>query len=82
MRHDEDFVQRYEAKAEDTTPRLRAWFEQEQAAGRLRDDIAWVEIGRFTTSLLNGVALRVAGGDEFDVEAMLVLLNAAIRPQN
>ena len=33
------------------------------------------------TSVLNGLALRVAGGDPFDIEAMLVMLNAAIRPQ-
>ncbi len=81
LRHDEDFVQRLEAKSSDTSPRIREWFEQEQAGGRLRDDISWVEINRFTTSVLNGLALRVAGGDEFDVEAMLRLLNDAIRPQ-
>jgi TetR/AcrR family transcriptional regulator, transcriptional repressor of aconitase len=81
MRHDDDFVRRLEAKAADASPRILEWFEREQAEGRLRDDIAWVEIGRFTTSVLNGLALRVAGGDEFEIEAMLRLLNDAIRPQ-
>ena len=38
-------------------------------------------VGRFVTSLLNGLALRVAGGDPFEIDAMLVLLNDAIRPQ-
>ena len=81
MRHDEDFVRRLTSKAADAGPRIQNWFETEQAAGRLRDDVPWVEIGRFVTSTLNGLALRVAGGDPFDIETMLVLLNDAIRPQ-
>jgi TetR/AcrR family transcriptional regulator, transcriptional repressor of aconitase len=83
MRHDEDFVRRFDAKAADTSPRIRDWFAEQQAAGNLRDDVSSVEISRFTTSLLNGLALRVAGGDPFDVEAMLQLLDTAIAaPRN
>jgi TetR/AcrR family transcriptional regulator, transcriptional repressor of aconitase len=78
MRHDEDFVRRLEERASDTSTRIRDWFEQRQAEGELRADVPWVEIGRFTTSLLNGLALRVAGGDPFDIEAMLKLLDSAI----
>jgi AcrR family transcriptional regulator len=78
MRHDEDFVRRLEAKSADASPRLLEWFEQQQAEGKLRSDVSWLELGRFTTSLLNGLALRVAGGDPFDVEAMLQLLDSAI----
>jgi TetR/AcrR family transcriptional regulator, transcriptional repressor of aconitase len=78
MRHDEDFVRRLEAKAADTSPRIQEWFQQQQAEGKLRDDVDWIELGRFTTSLLNGLALRVAGGDPFDIEAMLRLLDDAI----
>ena len=78
MRHDEDFVRRFEAKAADTSPRIQEWFEQQQAEGKLRDDVSWLELGRFATSLLNGLALRVAGGDPFDIEAMLQLLDDAI----
>ena len=81
MRHDEDFVRRFEAKAADTSPRIREWFEQQQAEGKLRDDVSSVELGRFTTALLNGLALRIAGGDPFDVEAMLRLLDDAISPR-
>ena len=80
MRHDEDFVRRFEARAAGGSPRLLAWFEERQADGTLRDDVSWEEIGRFTTSLLNGLALRVAGQDPFDIEAMLRLLNDAIAP--
>jgi TetR/AcrR family transcriptional regulator, transcriptional repressor of aconitase len=81
MRHDEDFVRRFEAKAADVGPRISEWFEQQQAAGKLRSDVSWVEISRFTTSLLNGLALRVAGGDPFEIEAMLQLLDDAIAPR-
>ena len=82
MRHDEDFVRRFDAQAaEVTTPRARDWFEQQQAEGKLRADVSSVELGRFTTSLLNGLALRVAGGDPFDIEAMLQLLDDAIAPR-
>ena len=41
MRHDEDFVRRLTAKATDASPRIQNWFAEEQAAGRLRADIAW-----------------------------------------
>jgi BetI-type transcriptional repressor, C-terminal len=81
MRHDEDFVRRFEAKSADASPRIQEWFETQQAEGKLRGDVSWQELGRFTTSLLNGLALRVAGGDPFDIEAMLRLLDDAIRPQ-
>ena len=80
LRHDEDFVQRFEAKAADTSPRIQEWFERQQAEGKLRGDVSSVEIGRFTTSLLNGLALRIAAGDPFDIEAMLRLLADAIAP--
>ena len=81
MRHDEDFVKRLETKAADAGPRIQEWFQREQEAGRLRADIAWIEVGRFVTSLLNGLALRVAGGDPFDIDAMITLLTDAIAPQ-
>ena len=78
MRHDEDFVRRLEAKSAGARPRIQEWFEEQQAEGKLRDDVSWLELGRFTTSLLNGLALRVAGGDPFDIESMLRLLDDAI----
>jgi len=78
MRHDEDFVRRFEAKSAGAGPRIQEWFEQQQAEGKLRADVSWLELGRFTTSLLNGLALRIAGGDPVDVDAMLQLLDSAI----
>ena len=81
LRHDEDFVRRYEAKAADVGPRVRDWFERRQAEGTLRSDISSVELGRFVSAVINGVALRVAAGDPFDIDAMLRLLNDAIAPR-
>lgn len=81
MRHDEDFVRRFEAKAADVSPRIRDWFRDEQAAGRLRDDVPWEEVGRFITAVLNGLALRIASGDAFDIDVMLRLLNDATAPR-
>ncbi len=78
MRHDEDFVRRFEARTADPSPRVQQWFERQQAEGTLRNDVSWQDLGWFTMSLLNGLALRVAGGDPFDIEAMLRLLDSAI----
>ena len=81
LRHDEGFVRRFESKAADVGPRIQEWFQQEQAAGRLRGDVPSNEIGRFVTSVLNGLALRIAGGDAFDLDVMLRLLDDAIAPR-
>jgi TetR/AcrR family transcriptional regulator, transcriptional repressor of aconitase len=81
LRHDDDFVRRLEAKATDSSPRIRDWFGEQQEEGKIRADVSWIEISRFTTALLNGLALRIAGGDDFEIEAMLQLLNDAIRPR-
>ena len=82
LRHDEDFVRRFDAKAADASPRIADWFKRQQAEGKLRDDVSWVELGRFATSVLNGLALRIAGGDPFDIETTLQLLDDAIaRPR-
>jgi AcrR family transcriptional regulator len=82
LRHDTDFVERFEAKAADASPPIRDWFEEAQAAGRVRDDIPHVEVARFVTSVINGLALRIASGDPFDVEVMIQLVNDAIAPRS
>ncbi|MES1248678.1 MAG: helix-turn-helix domain-containing protein [Actinomycetota bacterium] len=81
MRHDESFVARFDARASDVGPRIREGFQKQQSDGKLRDDVDWVEVARFTTSVLNGLALRVASGDAFDIDAMLRMLNDAIAPR-
>ncbi|HVS85273.1 MAG TPA: helix-turn-helix domain-containing protein, partial [Gaiellaceae bacterium] len=81
MRHDEEFVRKFEAAAEAVQPQLADWFESQQRAGVFRDDVPSRELGRFATMVLNGLALRVVGGDPTDVDATLKLLEDALAPR-
>jgi AcrR family transcriptional regulator len=81
MRHDEDFVRRLEEAHAPDSGRVFDWFREQQEAGVLRDDVDLHELGRFATMVINGMALRVASGDPFDVEAVLRLLNDAFAPR-
>lgn len=81
LRHDEDFVRRMEAQWDEERPALAEWFESQVAGGAFRTDIDWQNLARFATMVTNGLALRVAGGDETDVETVIQLLESALRPQ-
>ena len=81
MRHDEDFVRSLTEASEELVPPLETWFREAQEAGTLRADIAWKHLARFATLVTNGLALRVAGGEETDVETVIRLLEDALRPQ-
>jgi len=78
LRHDEEFVRRLDAQAREGTPQLVAWFEARQREGTLRTDVRATDLGRFVTMVINGLALRVAGGDETDVDATVRLLHDAL----
>jgi AcrR family transcriptional regulator len=80
LRHDPEFVRKMKVALEESD-RLKAWLAAAQARGEFRQDIDIVHIGRFASSLLNGIALRVAGGDETDVEPLIALLHDAIAPR-
>jgi AcrR family transcriptional regulator len=81
MRHDEDFVRSMTEASEELSPPLEEWFSEAQKAGVLRSDIEWRHLARFATLVTNGLALRVAGGDETDVETVVQLLEDAIGPR-
>lgn len=81
LRRDEDFVRRVEALWEEQRPALADWFRTQAESGAFRDDIDWTHLARFATMVINGLALRVAGGDETDVETVVRLLEDALRPQ-
>jgi AcrR family transcriptional regulator len=81
MRRDEDFLQRMEAISREQLPAFEAWFEEQRDRGVFRADIDWQHLARFATMVTNGLALRVAGGDETDVETVVRLLEDALRPQ-
>jgi AcrR family transcriptional regulator len=80
LRHDPEFVRRIESAIE-RTPRISPWIAQRQKDGTLRSDVGAQELSQFASMLLNGLALRVAGGDETDVDSLLRLLHDAIAPR-
>jgi TetR/AcrR family transcriptional regulator, transcriptional repressor of aconitase len=82
MRRDEDFVHRMEATSREQLPALEAWFREQRDNGAFRTDIDWSELARFATMVINGLALRVVGGDETNVDAVVQLLEDALRPQS
>jgi AcrR family transcriptional regulator len=81
LRHDPEFVRKLESMGDENRPGLLAAFEERQREGVYRDDISAQELGRFATTVLNGLALRRAGGDPFDLDATIRLLNDALAPR-
>ena len=81
LHHDEDFVRRLEAATAHVREPMLSWFEEQQRFGKLRADVDPVDLGRFATIVINGLALRVAGGDETNADAVVRLLVDALRPQ-
>lgn len=81
LRRDEDFVRRMEAQWEEQRPTLAEWFQAQAESGAFRTDVEWPNLARFATIVTNGLALRIAGGDETDVETVVRLLDDALRPQ-
>jgi TetR/AcrR family transcriptional regulator, transcriptional repressor of aconitase len=81
LRHDPEFVRKMDAREAASNDRVRDWFAEQQTAGRLRSDLPSIELGRFATSVINGLALRIVANDPFDVEAAVQLLDDAIAPR-
>ncbi|HET8894181.1 MAG TPA: helix-turn-helix domain-containing protein [Gaiellaceae bacterium] len=80
LRHDEEFQRRMDEGNADRD-RLVEWFAERQRDGTFRDDVELIHLGRFATMVLNGLALRVAGGDDTDVEPIIRLLHDALGPR-
>ena len=81
LRHDPEFVRKLDEAADDRD-QLVNWLRDAQARGEFRQDVDILHIGRFASSIvLNGIALRVVGGDETDVEPLIRLLHDAVGPR-
>jgi TetR/AcrR family transcriptional regulator, transcriptional repressor of aconitase len=80
LRHDPEFVRKLDEATGDRD-RLVNWLRDGQARGELRQDVDFLHIGRLASIVLNGLALRVVGGDETDVEPLIRLLHDAIGPR-
>jgi TetR/AcrR family transcriptional regulator, transcriptional repressor of aconitase len=61
---------------------LLASFERAQAEGRLRTDVDLADVVDFSTIVINGLALRVAGGDPMSIDSFVRLVNDALRPRD
>ena len=81
LRHDPEFVRQLDEATEDRD-RAATWLRDMQERGEFRQDVDFVDIGRFATMVLNGMALRVAGGDPVEVEPIIRLLRDAIAPRD
>jgi AcrR family transcriptional regulator len=86
LRHDPELQRRMagmEQRAqEEQHGVLLASFERAQSEGRLRKDFELSDIVDFTTILINGLALRVAGGDPMSIDSFVRLVSDALRPQD
>jgi AcrR family transcriptional regulator len=86
LRHDPELERRMagmqQRAQEEQHEVLLASFERAQAEGRLRKDFELADIVNFTTILINGLALRVAGGDPMSIDSFVRLVNDALRPQD
>jgi AcrR family transcriptional regulator len=80
LRHDPELEKLMTPSPEDQM-RLIEWFRDRQEDGTFRADVEVMELGRFATMVLNGLALRVVAGDETDPEATIRLLNDALAPR-
>jgi AcrR family transcriptional regulator len=79
---DEDFRRRMEESTADDRARLEAWFQEQRASGEVRTDLNWRDLARFASIVLNGTGLRIARGDETDMETVTRLLGDALHPQS
>jgi len=69
------------ATTKEQQERVLGAFERAQAEGRMRDDVTALDLLRFTTMIINGLALRIGAGDPTNVDAVVTLVNDAVRPR-
>ena len=79
LRHDPGVEERLSTTPEEQDKML-AWFRARQEDGTFRSDVEAIELARYATIALNGLALRVVGGAPTDIEAMLRLLHGGMAP--
>ena len=80
LSQDESVRRRIAASTEEQRNKLEAWFQAQREAGEVRRDIEWSDLVRFAGIVVNGLALRSAGGYETNVDTVVRLLDDALRP--
>jgi TetR/AcrR family transcriptional regulator, transcriptional repressor of aconitase len=81
--HDPELQRRMsviDQRQETQSAQVLASLERAQAEGRLRTDVELSDIVDFTTTLINGLALRVANGQPMNIDVFVGLVNDALRP--
>ena len=81
LRDDEELRERWQRFNPELQAELTARFVERQANGELRADLDIEALGNFHGAVLDGLAVHVAAGFPFDVEAMLELLRSAVAPK-
>jgi len=80
LREDKSFRRRIAASTAEQRDRLEAWFQEQRRSGGMREDIEWDDLVRFAGIVVNGLALRIAGGYQTNVDTVVRLLDDALRP--
>lgn len=80
LKESKTFRRRIEAGTAEQRNRLEAWFQEQRSTGEMRRDIDWDDLVRFAGIVHNGLALRIAGGYETNVDSVVRLLDDALRP--
>jgi len=78
VQRDEDFKRRMEPTTAELGRKLEAWFQEQRETGGVRTDLDWRHLARFAAIVINGLAFRLARGDETDVETVVQLLEEAL----
>jgi AcrR family transcriptional regulator len=79
--HDPEFQKRITSTPDQRQTILNA-FERGQASGEFRDDVGAADLARFTSIVINGLALAVSAGAPVDVDALQTLVRDAVRPRD
>jgi TetR/AcrR family transcriptional regulator, transcriptional repressor of aconitase len=79
--HDPEFQKRITSTPEQRQTIVGA-FERGQASGEFRDDVRADDLARFTSIVINGLALAVSSGSPVDVDALHTLVQDAVRPRD
>lgn len=81
LRTNQSLREQWMRRSPDVNERLRAHVREQQERGELRDDLSPDDIGRFLGLIIDGLVLNASVGAEYDLEALLKLIVAAIGPQ-
>jgi len=81
LRESPRFRRRIETSTAEPRMKLEAWFQEQRSSGEMREDIEWDDLVRFAGIVHNGLALRIAGGYETNVDTVVRLLDDALRPR-